>query len=226
MELTKHQYVSLKTTLPVFPHGAARACSQPITTPRLILRPLEETDLSSFFALRSVPEVMTFTSQGVPDADLEATKKVFARFLPPNDDDTYNLAICERDTGRFVGVGGNLGRQGELGWPGVGYAFFPEVWGRGYGTEFLKAFMEHWWELEREEAVVRAESMTLQGLGRELVEGEEGREMIVAVVQDRNAASGRVLKKAGFEQVAEWIAEDLRGSGLVRLLVFACARPE
>lgn len=224
MEPTKHRYVSVKSTLPLVPYPP-HASRAPITTPRLALRPFLDSDLPSFFALRSNAEAMSFTARGTPDADIEETKKVLARYLPPNDRDTYVLAIFERETGRFVGMGGSLTREDELGWPGIGYVLFPDVWGRGYASEFIKAFMDVWWGLERGEAVVRAEVMSLMGQG-EFVDGDVVEEVTVAIVQGRNIASGKVLGKAGFVKVAEWIAEKLDGSGLETVFVFACPRPE
>lgn len=224
MEATKLRYVTVKSTLPLVPYPP-HATRQPITTLRLTLRPLDHSDLPAFFAMRSNPSIMTFTAQGVPDADLAATEKVLAQYLPPHDADTYVLAICERATGRFVGIGGCLARDGELGWPGIGYALTPEVWGRGYATEFLGAFMGVWWGLERREGDVKVEAMSLAGLGREVGERGEVEEMAVAIVQDRNAASARVLGKVGFRKVAEWVAERRDGSGLETVFVFVCPRP-
>lgn len=221
---TKLRYVSVKTTLPLVPYPPL-ASRQPITTPHLTLRPLLASDLPDFFALRSNPEAMASTAKGEPDADIEVTREVLGRYLPPHDRDTYVLAICERDTGRFVGIGGSLAREGELGWPGIGYALLPEVWGRGYGSEFIGAFMGVWWGLERGEAVVRAEGMSLAGEGREVGEGDGVRERIVGIAQEGNVASGRVLGKGGFGKVAEWVAEKMNGNGLETVYVFACRRP-
>lgn len=168
---------------------------------------------------------MIWTSQGHIDPDIEATKKKLAEFLPPKDKHTYNFAICERETGEFIGMGGNLWRQDFFGWPEVGYMFHPSVWGKGYATEFMKGFMEMWWQLPRVEEEVEVATCSIKVDG-DVEEGDVVREVMIGITDAANLASAKVLEKGGFERLEDWIVENNKGKELDRLFVFACPRPE
>lgn len=60
----------------------------------------------------------------------------------------------------------------------VGYIFHPSVWGRGYATEALAAFLGLFWELR------------------------PSAEMVEAMTDAENYASQRVLTKCGFKEVS------------------------
>ncbi len=113
-------YVMVKTTLPVFPANAERIT---VTTERLIVRPPRAEDLDGLHALRTQPEVMWFTPAGRPDVDRAETQRRLDPFLPPNDTATHNCAICWRETGELIGIGGCHRRDGDFGWPVAGYMF-------------------------------------------------------------------------------------------------------
>lgn len=151
--------------------------------------------------------------KGRPDETLDETWEAFNRSLPPNDETTYNFAICLRDTGEFVGMGGRHNLVQEFGWPEVGYMFKKEVWGRGYATEFLRAWLGVYEALPREEVEVLVHRGTVVG-----GEGGRAREVLIAVTAETNARSQGVLRKCGFEGIMIREVED--GRGVVRLPVF------
>ncbi|KAK4463137.1 GNAT domain-containing protein [Cladorrhinum samala] len=208
-------FVTVKTTLPrrPFPPNSAR---QPFHTERLTLRPPTKDDLQFLRRLRTQPEVMQWTAAKRIDNDLAETESRLTPFLTPNDALTYNFAICLKETGEFVGIGGfhNGGfDQGEgkslFGWPEVGYMFLKEFWGKGFGTEFLKGFKELWSKLERE---------TVEGLRvdeRSVVRKADGsaEEVLAALTTDVNGRSQGVLRKCGFEEFARWRDEAEGGTG-------------
>jgi RimJ/RimL family protein N-acetyltransferase len=66
--------------------------------------------------------------------------------------------------------------------PAVGCMFHPDVWGKGYATEAVRAVVAAWWELPRAWCV------------------EE--ERLFAAVKGANVGSLRVLEKVGFEVYA------------------------
>ena len=89
--------------------------------------------------------------------------------------------------------------------PEVGYTFHPEFWGKGYGTEALRAFMQVYW-VDR-----------------------PGVQVVVARCDVENRGSRRVLEKAGFVrgEVVEGAPElpGFAGEGKRRLGVWRCFRP-
>ncbi|KAK0748992.1 GNAT domain-containing protein [Schizothecium vesticola] len=179
-----------------------------VTTPRLLLRPLLPTDLASFHALRSQPEVMLNNPQGRPDASAEDSLRHLSPLLPPNNTKSFVFAVCFKETpSDLIGVGGCYNvERGYYGWPAVGYMFRREVWGQGVATEFLRGWMGLWRGLERRPATER------EGMVHELsvVSLDEGREMLTAVVVEGNEGSRRVLEKCGFERFVVRLERDLR----------------
>ncbi|KAK7983746.1 acetyltransferase [Apiospora arundinis] len=202
----------VKTTLPKlpFPPNADRP---PIQTERLLIRALTRDDLPALHELRTQPEVMIFTVRGCVDRDLAETQARLDTFLPPTGDlETYNTAVCLAATGELLGLAGVHNRGAcseELGWPEIGYIFKREHWGRGYATEFLRAFLERWWSLPRVETEVEVDLHTVPA-GYLLENGGRVPEMVVAVVEAGNTGSLRVMEKAGFERFKEWKEPDER----------------
>ncbi len=202
-------FIRIRTTLPrrPLPPNSAR---QPILTPRLTLRPLVPEDLSALHELRTQPEVMHWTARGLPDENLDETQAKLDPFLPPRDEGTFNVAICDRETGALIGIGGCHIFRSTFGWPEVGYMFRKEVWGKGLGTEFLRGWMAAWDALEREEVEMEVDERT----AGEEVRGPDGkvREQLIAVTATGNDKSQGVLGKAGFKWFTTWLAEDLTKS--------------
>ncbi|KAI0440145.1 acyl-CoA N-acyltransferase [Xylaria telfairii] len=190
--------ITVKTTLPThpFPANSARA---PIRTERLVIRPVTQDDFDALRSLRTQPEVMACTAAGRIDGDPSETQSRLDPFLPPRDADTYNPAICLASTGEFIGLGGVFSTHSELGWPEVGYMLKKEHWGRGYGTEFLKAFLDAWWSLPRSEAQTAVDALSVDAR-----EGDAVPEMICAMVESTNRGSLRIMEKAGFKQFKTW----------------------
>ncbi|KAL2684764.1 hypothetical protein Neosp_005853 [[Neocosmospora] mangrovei] len=203
MEPFPIEFVTVKTTLPKlpFPKNNER---EPFRTERLLMRPFTEDDFEALRVLRTQPEVMVWFTQGRPDKDVEETKKALALQLPPNDLERYNWAICLAETGEFIGIGGNGMWKGELGWPEVGYSLVKEAWGKGYITEFLKAYLAQWWALPREEVELKVDKNSVRG------DGGVEKECVVAITVDDNASSQNVLRKCGFDLVTAWEETDLR----------------
>lgn len=227
--LSDEDFVRVTTTLPAVPYPQLHL-RQPVKTERLLLRPHCESDLDALHVLRRQPEVMIRTMQGKPDADMDATKKNLSKRLPPHDESNYDFAICLADGdseagGEFIGIGGSSYRKGQHGWPEVGYMLRKEAWGRGYGTEFVKAFMKIWWELPRVEAEIEVHKSTMDSpapCGEIKVEAER----MFAVTESDNRASQRVLSKCGLELVHEWEEENTHEcGGLVLLYGYAAKRP-
>ena len=215
---TTDNFITVKTTLPVrpLPRNVDRL---PIITERLILRALTQDDLEEVWQLRSQPEPMEWTAAGRPDEDKAKSQTRLDAFLPPNDAKTFNWAICLKETGSLVGIGGVHYLAGENGWPEVGYMFRYEHWGKGFATEFLRAFVEAWDQLPREHVELRVKPYSLaDGEGGD---GDEVDEMLIAVTIGPNQRSHNVLTKCGFERYKIHSEPDLRDPTVdIELILF------
>ncbi|KAI0001235.1 acetyltransferase domain-containing protein [Xylariaceae sp. FL0662B] len=206
-EQGRTEFIKVKTTLPTHPLPPNPE-RPPIQTARLIIRPFAPGDLAGIHALRAQAEVMEFSSAGRPDRDLAETRAFMDGVLAPRDAETFNHAVCLAATGELVGVGGVRG---------LGYLFNREHWGRGYATEFLRAWLRAWWALPRSEAVVEVDAQSVSG-GE-----EEVPEMLYAMVEERNSGSVRVLEKLGFRMYERCVVpEDREGRDPVDVPIVRC----
>lgn len=214
MAASKPKWATIKTALPErpLPPNSSRS---PVTTDRLVVRPLRPEDAHSLHILRTQPEVMANSPQGRPDKDLEETQQRLNLFLSPNDEKTYNCAICLKETGEMIGIGGCHQLVSMFGWPAIGYMIRKEFWGQGLATEFVKAWLQLWCKLPRAEAELEIDRRTLLP-----DEGEESSpEQVTAFTLLDNFGSQRVLEKAGFEKFLTWEEADLRNSELQVTLI-------
>lgn len=233
-------FVRVRTTLPRLPLPPMSA-RLPVTTARLLIRPVAATDLEALHVLRTQPEVMKWTLAGRVDADLDETRAKLDNSLPqgPEGEEknenffrTYQCAICLRETGELIGTGGVHNWRSLFGWPELGYMFRREFWGAGLAPEFVAGFVGGVWErLEREQVVTEVDRRTvvIQGVDGGLVQGSgdgngdgvlEVPEQLIAITAEENGKSQRVLQKSGFEWFLTWQDEDSAkpGSGeLIRL---------
>jgi len=198
----------MKTTRPVFP-----VPPPPVVTPRLLLRPIQQTDLAAFVVLRKQVEVMKWTSQGKPDASQDATQVWMNRFLPPNDATTFNFAVEERSLpGKAIGVMGCHIVEP----PEVGYMFVKEAWGKGYATEAFQGWLQAYWQLPRKEVVINEDDDDNTDTWRP--------EVLTADTVENNLGSARILAKYGFQKVSEEMI--VEHGETVRLIHLELARPE
>ena len=201
-----------KTTRPIIPVPAS-----PMTTSRLLLRPLQQSDLAEYHILRTQIEVMKWTTTGKVDADLEATQVWLNRFLAPNDATTFNFAVEELGApGKAVGVVGCH----ILEPPECGYMLKKEVWGKGYATEALKRFLQAWWELPRNEVELDEKEPKVEDKNAVKVVPE----VLNADIVDTNYASARILEKCGFKRVSEELIEE-KGE-MITLVRLELERPQ
>ncbi|KAB5549846.1 GNAT domain-containing protein [Coniochaeta sp. 2T2.1] len=197
--------ILVRTTLPLSPLPPNHL-RQPITTPRLLIRPWQQSDLHQIRILRTQPEVMKVTRQNRIDLSLEETQAWLDRFLSPNDGQTHNFAIVLRETGELIGTGGVHSFKGEFGWPEIGYMFREEYWRKGFATEFLAGYMAAWKGLPR--GVVEVEVEVDPRTTRTGKPGEEVEEQIIAITADFNEGSQKVLGKCGWEHFITWPGDD------------------
>ncbi|KAH8844351.1 hypothetical protein MCOR27_009240 [Pyricularia oryzae] len=192
-------FVTVKTWLPSlpFPRNEDR---EEIITERLVIRPWKLDDVPAVHAIRTQPEVMMWTSQARPDANMAETEAKVKLFTSPNDAGNFNFVICDKATGEMIGMGGNHRRESDVGWPELGYILRKEYWGRGLATEFLRGFLEAYRKLPRSQVELRVAATSIVP---SLADGDMADELLIAEVEPSNARSHGVMKKVGFEYFTE-----------------------
>lgn len=147
-----------------------------LETGRLVLRRFTPDDVQNLFDLDSDREVMRHINGGEPTSYETVKNEVLPRFLGYyRRSDRYGFwAIVEKKSGHFIGwfhlkpSGDGPSAEAEL-----GYRLKRRAWGKGYATEGSKALLEKSFQ-------------------------EFGLDRVVATALPENAASIRVLEKAGF----------------------------
>lgn len=161
-----------------------------LTTDRLIFRELHEADAASLFELDSDPEVMRFIGPMALDSVEAYAERIRDKFQP-----TYAeypslgvFAVIEKSTGDFLGwfhltpalkyrFSHEAGfREGDV---DLGYRLRRAAWGKGYATEGSVALVRSAFD-------------------------KHGATRVVAVTLSQNAASIRVLEKAGLRRDSEF----------------------
>ena len=146
-----------------------------LETEHLVLRQFTEEDVENLVELDSDPAVMKFINGGRPTPREEIETEVLPAFLGYYERfEGYGFwAAAEKSTNRFVGWFHFRPAKGAP--PGeieLGYRLREEAWGKGYATEGSRALID-------------------KGFA------ELGVERVVAETMVVNAASRRVMEKAG-----------------------------
>jgi [ribosomal protein S5]-alanine N-acetyltransferase len=155
-----------------------------LKTERLILRPMNETDIDAVYEMRRDNEIMRFIREPVLNRD-EAENWINLISSRWAKDGIGFCSLIEKRSGKFAGWCG-LWELKESGETEVGYAIAGEFWGKGFASESAKAFLEYGFN-----------KLNL--------------EKIVAVAREENTASRRVMEKIGmqFDYIGEFYGRDL-----------------
>lgn len=150
-----------------------------IKTDHFILTKMTAADGDKYYRLSNNEKVMQFVTGYA--LNREESDEMLGRFLKENDTDTYfgRYIIEEKKTGKLVGAA-KLEAYGEE--VEIGYRIMEEFWGKGVATEIAKALLVFSIRKFQPPAVI-------------------------AFVNVKNAASIRVLEKAGMVNLAR--IEDL-----------------
>ena len=123
-----------------------------LETKRLILRPFNENDLTSYSIMMNTPELRH--SLRIPDEEgVSEAWNSMARWLGQWElRGTGHWALEEKISGSFIGRAGLHNPERED-WPGVevGWALHPDWWGQGYATEAGEEAIQYgFYELSQE----------------------------------------------------------------------------
>jgi len=144
-------------------------------THHLTLRELTLADGPALSTILADPEVMRYSVRGVMTA--HATDEFIQWCMESYADSGFGpWAIVDKASGELAGFCGlNQERVDGADEIELGYRLAPQFWGRGLATEAVRATLEHGF-------------------------GVLGLASVIAIVQPGNAASVRVIQKAGFSR--------------------------
>lgn len=116
-----------------------------LTTERLILRDLEETDLDGIFGLDSDPEVLRYIGTPVMTDRSQAEQVIALIRQQYQENGIGRWAMEDRTTGAFVGWCGLKVETRLRPFPyyDIGYRILRQYWGHGYATESAMACLRH-----------------------------------------------------------------------------------
>lgn len=156
----------------------------PITTERLILRPVLQSDTQGMFLLDSDPRVHEYL--GKQPIRCYGRARAYIDFIQQQYEERGigRWATIEKETGAFIGWSGlKLNTEevmnGHSNYYDIGYRFRPEFWGKGYATEASIAARDYFFE--------HFPTATLVG-----------------IAHVENKASCRVLEKIGLQRKEEF----------------------
>lgn len=143
-------------------------------TPRMVLRRFAPGDAPLLHALDADPEVMRYLSGGSPTPLALIEAEILPAFIASSADGRGYWAAHAAAGGAFLGWFG-LRPPGDPALPGaeLGYRLRREAWGRGLASEGVAALVAHAF-------------------------GTLALAQLMAITYEENAASRRVLEKAGF----------------------------
>ncbi|KAM5464991.1 hypothetical protein MauCBS54593_006624 [Microsporum audouinii] len=178
--------------------------TQEIVTPRMVLVPITYEHAPALVvvnaklidAWRNIPAMqpmLKYLVYNAPDvAAIQSWMDSKRLQVPGSGEFTFYFAVTLREEtpegdvrpGRFIGT---VGMNQVQPIPNLGYSIDADLWGKGYGTEALRAFMDAWWALPRAQTE----------------DGDDRAEKVFANVNKANEPSIRLLEKCGFHIYSE-----------------------
>jgi ribosomal-protein-alanine N-acetyltransferase len=171
-----------------------------LTTERLVLRPLTQSDAADVFRLVNDPEIARNTlliphpyPEGLAEEWIASHEERFEK------NQEVVFAITSRETGSLLGVIGIIPEPHDQ--ASLGYWIAKELWNRGYATE----------------AAAAAIAYAFETLGVNRVE---------AIHYTRNPSSGRVMQKCGMHLEGTLRQARKKGDEYVDVRVYSILRSE
>jgi aminoglycoside 6'-N-acetyltransferase len=150
-----------------------------LESPRLILRPFQDSDLESFFAYRNDPEVAKYQSWGVPFPRESAIQFVDLMKLsrPASLGEWYQVAVELKSTQAMIGDVAFCTLISDEQQALIGYSLARPYWRKGYAFEAVSTLLRYLFE-------------------------ERGLHCVIAECDVDNIASWKLLEKLGFRREA------------------------
>jgi RimJ/RimL family protein N-acetyltransferase len=157
----------------------------PVTTPRLLIRPLTPADADGLLAYRSLPDICRYVpfEPQTRDELLERIASRWTRTELTGEGQALILGVQVRDTGALAGDVMLAWQSQEHASGEIGYVFNPDLSGRGYATEAADALLR----------------LGFDGLGLH---------RIIARIDERNEPSARLARRLGMRQEARLVENE------------------
>ena len=169
-----------------------------LTTERLVIEPLGETDVAAFVAYRQDPDVARYQSWETSYDEAAASALVAAQAGTdmPTPDEWFQYAVRSADTRELLGdVAVRLIADQPNSYE-IGFTLRPSAQGNGFATEAVRAMLSHLF-------------------------GAANAHRVSASCDSRNGASARVLERAGLRQEARHHSADFFKGEWTTVDVFA-----
>ncbi|MGZ3183322.1 MAG: GNAT family N-acetyltransferase [Telluria sp.] len=144
-----------------------------LSTPRLHLRTLEESDAPAYLRLLNEPSFIANIGDRGLRTEADALAHMRKGPMEMYAQRGFSLYLAELADGTPIGMCGLIKRD-TLDDVDIGYAYFPEFWGKGYAYEAGRAVLDH-------------------------AHRDIGLQRVAAITSPGNTASIAVLTKLGFE---------------------------
>ena len=135
-----------------------------LTTPRMTLRPLHDTDTAALYRIMSEPDVMRFFPNPRPPTEEQVGRMIAHQLRHWEEHENGWWAVELRETCRMIGWCG-LQYLPESDETEVAYLLDKAVWGRGLATEAARAALRYGFEnqnLDRIIAIVHPDNLGSQ----------------------------------------------------------------
>jgi RimJ/RimL family protein N-acetyltransferase len=153
-----------------------------LNSPRLIIRPFSEYDLSAFVAYRGDPEVARYQGWNVPYSMEQGREFISSAkiAIPGTVGEWYQSAVEIKSTAEMIGDVAFHIMKSDPRQAYIGYSFSQFFWGKGYATEAVGCLLNFLFD-------------------------ELNLHRIVAECDVENAASCRLLERLNFRREAHFI---------------------
>lgn len=167
---------------------------------RLRLRPIVAADHAHIFAGLSHPDVIQF--YGVSFLTYEETQVQMDWYATLQQEETGCWwAICDRETGTFLGAGGLNDLSKEHLKAEIGFWLLPQYWGKGFMKEAFPLILDH----------------SFNDLGLHRIEG---------FVDAHNHNCKRALAKVGFTQEGTMRDCEMKNGALISIDIYSRLKGE
>ena len=172
---------------------------QNIETERLLLRRLDSNDADEVLALRGNPETMKYIPRPLAMSKEDALGHIAMIEDKIVNNTGINWGITIKGNSKIIGIIGHYKISPENHRAEIGYMSFPEVNGKGYMSEAIKAVVAYGFD-----------QLNLHS--------------IEAIIDPENIASERVLQKNGFVKEAHILENELWEGKFLDTVIYSLLR--